>query len=113
MPILNQEEYEEIYEAADEHQGILAILTEGRYILDNQEENNVTKPPEEELPDNLAALDEAGIINYRSGGEKQPYFTANTLGETVLTHLEREGSKDQYITKMQNEEQIREEEYDR
>lgn len=94
MSLLTDEEYRELFEVSSEYEDLLSQLSDDSMELDD-----------DERPESVEELNDAGAVIYRMDEENNLYAVSSSMGDTVLEHLEKGGTVDQYLNAMDWQEQ--------
>lgn len=89
MNTLSEDEYRELFEVSKEYDDLLSQLSDESMDLDDDEK-----------PEGVEELNEAGAVTYRMDEENNFYAVSTSLGDIVLEHLEKGGTVDQYLNAM-------------
>lgn len=89
MGILTDEEYRELFEVSSEYEDLLSQLSDESMELDD-----------DERPEGIEELNDAGAVIYRMDEENSLYAVSSSMGDVVLEHLEKSGNVDQYLNAM-------------
>ena len=89
MSILTDEEYRELFEVSSEYEDLLSQLSDESMELDD-----------DERPEGIEELNDAGAVIYRMDEENSLYAVSSSMGDVVLEHLEKGGTVDQYLNAM-------------